>query len=109
MTQVINQVVLSGTVYKMFDRRETQAGLANRSFLLNFTENERDRRIVVNTFGDLVNAVDELEEGSYVIVQGRITEQAWEKDGEWNHRVEVIPNRVVDLSEVGDLDGPPDE
>lgn len=108
MTQTVNQIVLSGTVFKLFEARETQAGLKNRSFLINFTENDRERRMYVNAFGNLVDQMEDLEEGSYVIVQGRVTEQAWQdkESEEWKHRVEIIPNRIVDL---GELDGPPDE
>lgn len=110
MTATINQVVLSGTVYRVFDQRETAGGLANQSFLLNFTENNRDRRVYVNAFGDVVNQMSDLDEGNYVIVQGRLTEQAWEKDGEWQHRVEIVPNRVVDHGQIDmEMDGPPDE
>lgn len=107
MTATVNQVVLSGTVHSLFDERLTQAGLKNRSFLLQFTENDRERRMYVSAFGSVAEQMGELEVGNYVIVQGRVTEQSWQNDEkEWVHRHEIIPNRIVDL---GELDGPPEE
>lgn len=102
----INVVVVSGTVHKLFEERETNAGLKNRSLLINLKENDKDRRIYVNAFGTVVESMDELEEGGAILVQGRLTEQAWQKDEEWHHRVEIVASKIEDL---GELDGPPDE
>lgn len=109
MAATVNLVVLGGTVFKVFDARQTQSGLANQSFVLSYTENDRDKRIVVNAFGDLAEVIGDLEEGNRVLVQGRLSEQNWQDDDkEWHSRTDVILSKLVDL-DADEEDGPPDE
>lgn len=103
MTQTVNQTVLSGTIRKLFDHKVTSTGLSNLAFSVKFPERDKEKQILVNVFGDQADELNgNVAEGDYVIVQGRITENAWQdkETQEWNHRHEIIASRVVNLGEL---------
>lgn len=104
----VNVVAVSGTVHRIFEERMTTNDIRNRSMLVNFHRKGRDNRVYASAFGDGVDQLEELEEGSRVVVQGMLNENTWQdkESEEWKHRVEITISRVVDLDAQ---DGPPDE
>lgn len=112
MVDSANQLTLSGTVHSIFEERETKGGIPTRSLLLNYHKNGRDKRVYVVAFGEkIVESLNEIEEGNYVIVSGQLDEQNWQDDDkEWHSRTQVTLNRIVNLGEIElEEDGPPDE
>lgn len=73
-----NNVILSGTVRKIFKRETSAKGNLWAQFAMAFPDGERERSIKVTAFGDEVN---DLLEGSGILVVGKLAESVW-KDKE---------------------------
>lgn len=108
----INAVVVSGTIRKAFDARTLDSGSVTRTYALQFKSGEKDKQIMVGVFTDDEDDPRlQVEEGSYVVVQGRLHEQNWQdkETKEWNNRHEVLAGKILDISEMNEDDDDPFE
>lgn len=99
----INSVVVSGTIRKAFDSRTLDSGSVTQTYALQFKSGTKDKQIMVGVFTD--DEDDErlgIEEGSYVIVQGRLHEQNWQdkESKEWHNRHEVQATKILQVAEI---------
>lgn len=109
----VNTVIMSGVARKVWDEKLTKTGTRTRSMSFEFTDGTHKKQVNVSAFGD--RTVDQLaiDEGTPVLIQGRLNEQRWKKDDEtWDGRVEVNLTSLEVLSsvdaEVPDTEEDPD-
>jgi single-strand DNA-binding protein len=98
-----NKIILIGNLTKDPELRYTPAGLAVSSFQIAVNESfkkgdekqEETLFIGVKVFGRQAETTSEyLSKGSGVLVEGRLTENKWEADGQKKSRFEVVASNV---------------
>lgn len=90
---------MSGVARKVWDEKLTQNGTRTRSMSFEFTDGDRKKQVNVSAFGDRTVDLLSIDEGTSVIIQGRLNEQRWKKDdGTWDGRVEVNLSSLTVLS-----------
>ncbi|HET9411279.1 MAG TPA: single-stranded DNA-binding protein [Candidatus Saccharimonadales bacterium] len=111
MSKSINQVILMGNLTRDPELRTTPSGQSVCSFSLAINRSWQDQggqaQEAVDFFditawgklGELVNQY--LSKGRKCLVQGRLSQRAWEKDGQKHSKVEVIASDVTFLDGGG--------
>jgi single-stranded DNA-binding protein len=92
---LVNVVVVSGTVGRKFDKRETKEGKPFQSASLEQTLNGRTSRFNLSAFGEYaLKELDSVVEGDKVIVQGRLSESRYKKDDQWVSKYEISIQKI---------------
>jgi single-strand DNA-binding protein len=111
MSKSINQVILMGNLTRDPELRTTPGGQNVCSFSLAINRSWQDQggqvQEAVDYFdvtawgklGELVNQY--LSKGRKCLVQGRLTQRSWEKDGQKHNKVEVVATDVTFLDGGG--------
>ncbi len=111
MSKSINQVILMGNLTRDPELRTTPGGQSVCSFSLAINRSWQDQsgqaQEAVDYFdvtawgklGELVNQY--LRKGRKALVQGRLTQRSWEKDGQKHNKVEVVASDVTFLDGGG--------
>ena len=111
MSKSINQVILMGNLTRDPELRTTPGGQAVCSFSLavnrSWQGQDGQTQEAVDFFdvtawgklGELVNQY--LTKGRKCLVQGRLSQRSWEKDGQKHNKVEVVANDVTFLDGGG--------
>ena len=111
MSKSINQVILMGNLTRDPELRNTPSGQSVCSFSLavnrSWQGQDGQAQEAVDFFdvtawgklGDLVNQY--LSKGRKCLVQGRLSQRAWEKDGQKHSKVEVVASDVTFLDGGG--------
>jgi len=111
MSKSINQVILMGNLTRDPELRTTPGGQAVCSFSLavnrSWQGQDGQTQEAVDYFditawgklGELVNQY--LSKGRKCLVQGRLSQRSWEKDGQKHNKVEVVANDVTFLDGGG--------
>lgn len=112
---MLNKILLIGNITKDLDSlRFTSSGTAVTQFTLavnyGYGDNKKTLFIQCTVFGKSAEACDKyLSKGSQVLVEGRLEEQRWEKDGEQKSRMVVIASDVKFLNTKKKTDETPPE
>lgn len=111
MSKSINQVILMGNLTRDPELRTTPSGQSVCSFSLavnrSWQGQDGQAQEAVDYFdvtawgklGELVNQY--LSKGRKCLVQGRLSQRSWEKDGQKHSKVEVVANDVTFLDGGG--------
>ena len=111
MSKSINQVILMGNLTRDPELRTTPGGQAVCSFSLAINRSwqgqDGQAQEAVDYFdvtawgklGELVNQY--LSKGRKCLVQGRLSQRSWEKDGQKHSKVEVVASDVTFLDGGG--------
>ena len=111
MSKSINQVILMGNLTRDPELRTTPNGQSVCSFSLAINRSWQDQggqtQEAVEFFdivawaklGELVNQY--LRKGRKCLVQGRLTQRSWEKEGQKHNKVEVVATDVTFLDGGG--------
>jgi single-strand DNA-binding protein len=111
MSKSINQVILMGNLTRDPELRTTPGGQAVCSFSLavnrSWQGQDGQTQEAVDYFdvtawgklGELVNQY--LSKGRKCLVQGRLSQRSWEKDGQKHSKVEVVASDVTFLDGGG--------
>ena len=111
MSKSINQVMLMGNLTRDPELRTTPGGQSVCSFSLAINRSWQDQggqqQEAVDYFdvtawgklGELVNQY--LRKGRKCLVQGRLSQRSWEKDGQKHNKVEVVASDVTFLDGGG--------
>lgn len=111
MSKSINQVILMGNLTRDPELRTTPGGQAVCSFSLavnrSWQGQDGQTQEAVDYFdvtawgklGELVNQY--LSKGRKCLVQGRLSQRSWEKDGQKHNKVEVVASDVTFLDGGG--------
>lgn len=111
MSKSINQVILMGNLTRDPELRTTPGGQSVCSFGLAINRSWQDQggqpQEAVDFFdvtawgklGELVNQY--LSKGRKCLVQGRLSQRSWEKDGQKHNKVEVVASDVTFLDGGG--------
>ncbi len=111
MSKSINQVILMGNLTRDPELRTTPGGQNVCSFSLAINRSWQDQggqqQEAVDYFditawgklGELVNQY--LSKGRKCLVQGRLSQRSWEKDGQKHNKVEVVASDVTFLDGGG--------
>jgi len=105
MAQDVNMVAVSGRLTRDPELRSTASGTAVLSFSLAVNDRRRDSR--TGEWSDVANFFDvtlfgnsaewlsrDLSKGKLVLVQGRLHQSTWERDGQRRSKVEVIADTI---------------
>lgn len=115
MSKSINQVILMGNLTRDPELRTTPNGQSVCSFSLAINRSWQDQsgqqQDAVDYFditawgklGELVNQY--LSKGRKCLVQGRLSQRMWEKDGQKHSKVEVVASDVTFLDGGGSSGG----
>jgi len=115
MSKSINQVILMGNLTRDPELRTTPGGQSVCSFSLAINRSWQDQggqaQEAVDFFditawgklGELVNQY--LSKGRKCLVQGRLSQRSWEKDGQKHNKVEVVASDVTFLDGGGSAAG----
>jgi single-strand DNA-binding protein len=102
MSKSINQVILMGRLVRDPEMRTTPSGKTVCSFSLavdrSFGQDDTADFFNVTAWeklGELVNQY--LAKGRRCLVQGRLMQHSWEKDGQKQSRIDIIANDVTFL------------
>lgn len=107
MSKSINQVILMGNLTRDPELRTTPGGQSVCSFSLAVNRSWQDQSgqlqeavdyfdiVAWGKLGELVNQY--LSKGRKCLVQGRLSQRSWEKDGQKHSKVEVVANDVTFL------------
>lgn len=102
-----NKVILTGRLGKDCELKYTPTGTAITNFpiAVNRTSKKEGQTQQECSFFDIVvigksaeNCSQYLSKGSFVLIEGRLRQNVWEKDGKRRSRVEVIADNVQFLS-----------
>ena len=119
-----NKIILIGNVGRDPELRYTPQGtpVCNFSLAVNSKYGEKEETLWMGivVFGKQAeSAAQYLGKGSQCLVEGRLTEKTWEKDGEKKSKMEVIANNVRFLggkkegnkntSDGSTMEAPPEE
>lgn len=111
MSKSINQVILMGNLTRDPELRTTPGGQSVCAFSLAINRSWQDQsgqmQEAVDFFditawgklGELVNQY--LSKGRKCLVQGRLSQRSWEKDGQKHNKVEVVATDVTFLDGGG--------
>src|SRR6185503_87310 len=111
MSKSINQVILMGNLTRDPELRTTPGGQSGCSFSLavnrSWQGQDGQAQEAVDYFdvtawaklGELVNQY--LSKGRKCLVQGRLSQRSWEKDGQKHSKVEVVASDVTFLDGGG--------
>jgi single-strand DNA-binding protein len=100
----VNNVVIMGNLTRDPELRYTQGGAAvcDLGIALNYVRGKGDEKkeevsfIDVTTFGkNAENAANYLKKGRQVVIEGRLQQDRWEKDGQKHSKVKVVAERVT--------------
>src|SRR5271169_1255218 len=100
---MFNRIILIGNTTKDVEVRYTQSGtpIATISLAVNSKFKKGDAMVEevlfinVTVFGKQAESCGQyLSKGNPVLIEGRLRENKWEKDGEKKSRMEVIANTV---------------
>lgn len=115
MSKSINQVILMGNLTRDPELRTTPNGQSVCSFSLAINRSWQDQsgqqQDAVDYFdvtawgklGELVNQY--LSKGRKCLVQGRLSQRTWEKDGQKHSKVDVVASDVTFLDGGGGASG----
>ena len=105
---MLNKVLLIGRLTRNPEVRFFPSGTAKTSFSIAYNEKYKDKNdewkeephyFDVETYGALADRLGKtLSKGYQVLIEGRLAQQRWEKDGEKRSKVVIVANRVVILS-----------
>jgi single-strand DNA-binding protein len=99
-----NKIILIGNLTKDPELRYTPRGMPVISFRIavnNRLSKDKQETLFIDivAFGKVAEASNEyLAKGSPVLVEGRLNERRWEKDGQQHIKYEVLANAVRFLS-----------
>src|SRR5687768_11794279 len=111
MSKSINQVMLMGNLTRDPELRTTPTGQNVCSFSMAINRSWQDQSgqtqeavdffdvVAWGKLGELVNQY--LSKGRKCLVQGRLSQRSWEKDGQKHNKVEVIATDVTFLDGGG--------
>jgi single-strand DNA-binding protein len=111
---MLNQVIIMGNLTKDVELKYIPAGTAIGNFSLAMNSKyksggeykEEVSYIQVTTFGKVAeNCAEYLRKGSRAIVQGRLKQERWEKDGEKKNAVKVMATLVTFLDKIQNTGG----
>ncbi len=100
---MMNNAIMIGNLVKDPELRHTATGIAVTSFRIavghKFKANDELKEetlfIGVVVFGKRAESCAQyLKKGSSVLVDGRLKENSWEKDGQKHSRMEIVANEV---------------
>jgi len=100
----VNNVVLMGNLTRDPELRYTGGGAAvcDLSLALNYVKGKGDEKKEEVSFIDCTafsktaeNAANYLKKGRQVIVEGRLQQDRWEKDGQKHSKVKVVVERLT--------------
>jgi len=107
MAKSINQVIIMGNLTRDPELRSTSTGQSVCSFSVavnrSWTGNDGQQQEAVDYFdivawaklGELVNQY--MSKGRRILVQGRLSQQTWEKDGQKRSKIEIVASDVTFL------------
>jgi single-strand DNA-binding protein len=117
MGSSVNSVILMGNLTRDPELRYTGGGTAvcDLGMALNYTKGKGDQKtdevsyVDISCFGKTAeNAAEYLKKGRAVIVQGRLQEDRWEKDGQKRSKVKVVCERLTFVGGKGESAAPAD-
>lgn len=105
----INNVAVSGYLSKEPDLRQTQSGMAILSFGICVNDKRKNQKtgewedypnfIDCKMFGAYAESMSQhLHKGTKAVVEGKLNQQTWEKDGQKRSRIEIIVNTIDIMS-----------
>ena len=120
---MFNKAIMAGNLTKDPELRYTPAGIPVTALRLAVTTKKKvnqqyqDETLFIDAvvFGKRAESVSQhLSKGSGVLVEGRLSENRWEKDGVTQRRIEIVADNVTFLPKKGgsgtqQFDAPPEE
>ena len=110
----LNKVILAGNLTRDPELRYTQSGQAvtdlglaiNRYSLVDGQKKEEVNFFNVTAWGKQAEACSSyLSKGSPVLIEGRLQQDTWEKDGQKRSAVKIIAERVEFLGSAKEREG----
>jgi single-strand DNA-binding protein len=98
-----NRVILVGNLVRTPELRYLDSGTAvcDAAIAVNERVKKGEDYVEETSFVDLTiwgknaeNACEYLEKGSSVLIEGRLKQERWEKDGQKNSRIKIVVDRV---------------
>jgi len=96
----MNLVIVSGTIFRVFDARETKNGTNVRGGIIKAKNlHDYESSFTISAWGKLADALGEFDEGDRVVVQGELEENSYKKDEEWIRKVQI---KLTSIEQFGD-------
>ena len=94
----LNKVLIAGRLTKDPEVRNTQGGLSVCNFAIANNRKISDKEIVVfvdvTAFGKPAEAIAQyLRKGDRILVDGRLEQETWEKDGQKRSKMKIVVDR----------------
>jgi len=97
----INKIILSGNISTDIDLRQTTSGTPVAKFNLAVRGQKDTDFFPIITWNQSAENVNEYcEKGSKILVEGRIQNREYEKDGEKRHVTEIVADKIEYLSKT---------
>lgn len=95
----MNIVLLTGRIGKEPELKSTNSGKSVTSFSLavddGYGEKKKTYWFQIEAWDKTAEAINRLSgKGKKILIEGRLSEDVWEQNGETKHRTKVIANRV---------------
>ena len=106
---MINKVFIQGRLTKNPEVIQTQSGtkVANFSVAYNRPYKDKDGNwqeetsfFDVKAFNGLTEKVSKLQKGDMILIEGRLVQERWEKDGKSASKIRIIAERIQLLKRV---------
>jgi single-strand DNA-binding protein len=110
-----NKVIIAGNLTRDVELRYTPSGTPVTDIGLAVNDRRKGQNgeyidevsfIDVTLWSRTAEIADEyLSKGSNVMIEGRLKQESWEKDGQKHYKIKVICERLVMLGKKSDSDG----